>query len=1155
MKKTRFSKILLLSNPGNDTDDPDFRVGSYVNYLIPVASALRDRSGITVKILSNRYVGQKIASHFKKRGFDDSDLVLLDEADLGQHGLSDAMTKSYHSPLTESDQAVFFSLIERSLGGWIPDVILCWETPTVLFRSLFPDALVLDLMPSMFMRPPYPKMISFDSKGIYKNCWFSNVDVTSVPASDEALEEVRQLRDDFLTHFERIGARQFVRDLAEGSRNELSLIPLQISRYFGWRYTSRFESQFKYLEAVLDCIAPEDLAIATQYVSGFAREELINDSNHSYFINRYPQLVYKRNFSKIDNISQYILPFVDDVHSVSSTLGIQAKFFGKRLISPSTSHLSYLADSIDLTSTKDCGTRSLDSFLANYLGRSCVLWQRVLDEPGYLLTILDDFWARREESGVECLPAFATLGNKRIRLLEASGLKASERILRQLHESADIPSEQGIDYLKKAIESKPCDIVSFDVFDTLVCRSVFQPVDIFVLMAARLAEVASDLFDRSFLQGFPRYRSGMERKLRYKLDRDNVKDIDELTIKDVYISLLRENELPSELADMLVAIEQEVELSCLQPRRVGKALFEHAKGQRKKIVIISDFIHPAEFVAKALSSCGYEGWDHLFVSSEAGQKKQSGALYDIVCRKLGIDAARIVHFGDNPHGDFSIPQKKGISAHLLKSGPTLVRDVLINRNFGLAALEKSLITGAILIGHANRYFGSGGARRRKGGDIELIATPEELGFLVIGPLMHFFSAWIGDQAAKANVKQIVFFARDSVLPFEMVRQAVGAKELNELKLFYLPVSRLALSGSDVFSPRELRNTRIDDFGRSRPISELLTRRFLLESYEISHEALAQWTDLALDKVKVGDLPEAAIYDIAIQSARLHWDDFEKRLVERRSMLRQALRQLGVDLSVRTIAVDFGYTGTIHRKLRPLFNADILPRFFMSFSGSLGDDPIADLEVFYRRNVVPQFKEDPFLKYNLIIETLINEGVGSALGYEQDSNGLIVVKRDNSVGPTHAETIERIHSGARAFSRYWRDHCSLVDRYARWEPNMIGYLISPLLTAPSYTEASILRDLLFDNSYSGHAAKPIIAQKGLAGRKKVGIWKEGEEALEGGDKSNAYRSWRLIYAPVVGYFVTKLGNDRDRIQFNYNPRNFFKNLTNPTYRRIGQILFP
>jgi len=659
---------------------------------------------------------------------------------------------------------------------------------------------------------------------------------------------------------------------------------------------------------------------------------------------------------------------------------------------------------------------------------------------------------------------------------------------------------QGVDkHLRghcRRITDDHIEIVSFDVFDTLVCRSVMEPVDVFHLIAQAIALSDDITVSQSFVDHFVKCRRGTEQLLRYKLDKmRGAADVEEMQILDVYTEMLHQAGENLENADRLVALEQAMELRCLKVRKAGYVLFQQALAAGKTIIIISDFIHPGSFVEQVLSQCGYAGWSRLYVSSDVGLKKHSGRLFEHVLDDLGdVDKDRMCHFGDNPQGDIKMAQVHGVPAYHLPSGPSLVKQLIKRDALNHNAIANSLVTRAIYSHYANRYLyaGQGTADNHR---LELILTREEFGYLTIGPLMYAFSRWLLQEAERESIEQIILFARDSILPFEILKMLQSRWGLKRLNLCYVPVSRRAVAGLNLRSPADVWKVRIDDFKGDALLVDLLECRFLLQRREICDSASKEWTDKPLDAVTVSDLPAPAIYKIAKRCIEANWGEFSSRITRKRALVREVFASCGVDFMAKSIAVDVGYIGTILTQIDGLFEHALMARFFMTYSNGAGHDPIPNVKAFYRSNMVPQRKDAEGFIYHLrFFETLINEGVGSVLDYVVNADGAVDVILETDLDPAHIEKVQQVHAGALLFAKEWIADCGALDEHAHWEPAMMDFVFKSALSHPTTVVARLLGDLVFDNSYAGQGPRSFVHRDANGISISQSMWKEGARAL-------------------------------------------------------------
>jgi hypothetical protein len=150
-----------------------------------------------------------------------------------------------------------------------------------------------------------------------------------------------------------------------------------VSNEFSFDGQVGYDTQFEFLYDVL-CAAPKDVGvIVTEHPS--ARPVLKRRGPHAnmdYLRNTFPNMIFLEEFRIYSTSSQFLVPRVDGVWSVSSSVGYQALLFRKALGSPPTAHLSQIADSTTFKEffdqLGDCSSHNSDAFLAWQLERYLV---------------------------------------------------------------------------------------------------------------------------------------------------------------------------------------------------------------------------------------------------------------------------------------------------------------------------------------------------------------------------------------------------------------------------------------------------------------------------------------------------------------------------------------------------------------------------------------------------------------------------------------------------------------------------------------------------------------------------------------------------------------------------------------------------------------
>ena len=212
----------------------------------------------------------------------------------------------------------------------------------------------------------------------------------------------------------------------------------------------------------------------------------------------------------------------------------------------------------------------------------------------------------------------------------------------------------GNENLKKRLMSSNIKVISFDVFDTLVYRPFWNPSDLFYL----LGDFANTLLDSK--DGLDFYNLRIEAEKRARLvNKVNHPMWEDITLDDIYVELKKYLGVSDDIITKIKVQEINLELQYCKVRQYAKEIFDLAKYLGKKIIITSDMYLPHDVIETILHQCGYQGYEHLFVSSETKVTKATGNMYSFVVKNMGLNPKNILHIGDNIDSDVKAAQKKG----------------------------------------------------------------------------------------------------------------------------------------------------------------------------------------------------------------------------------------------------------------------------------------------------------------------------------------------------------------------------------------------------------------------------------------------------------------------------------------------------------------
>lgn len=409
---------------------------------------------------------------------------------------------------------------------------------------------------------------------------------------------------------------------------------------------------------------------------------------------------------------------------------------------------------------------------------------------------------------------------------------------------------------------KRTSVVSFDVFDTLIHRSVAKPSDLFRLMEAQGAPVPP---------GFTRQRLAAERAAasRWKRPVSLSEIYDEL--KNVYGGLCQE----------LMRLEVRTELDGCRPNRKYVSLLNMCVETGKRVVLISDMYLSGEIVGAMLDRCGVHGYEKLFISCEIGKSKSEGTLFDAVLSELNVSPRELLHVGDNRRGDMAVPLSKGIR----------VLPVPCRRK-GSGRTDHDL------------------ARRTLDTCIADVA-PElneygRLGCRTFGPLLAGFGQWLLEKLRSDGIYDVYFMSRDGY----MIKQAFDIFAPEDIHTHYLYCSRRSYT-----VPLIWKHPAFDDLIGAVTVTEgnKVLRRFLM-SLGLDPDAYADTAakyGLGLDDTyyTLGDF----VHSEAVRS-------FYKQIQpEVEALSRQEYEALfryiqSCDFENHIAVVDIGYHGTMQNAL-------------------------------------------------------------------------------------------------------------------------------------------------------------------------------------------------------------------------------------------------
>ncbi len=339
---------------------------------------------------------------------------------------------------------------------------------------------------------------------------------------------------------------------------------------------------------------------------------------------------------------------------------------------------------------------------------------------------------------------------------------------------AAAPQDPRLGAVADAVRATRPELVTFDVFDTLVFRKVDRPVDAFALVGERLHGLGL-LTPGLTPATFGVLRAEVEQAARdRRLELDGSTETDLHAIYDAFPAWALSN---AASVEALTDVEIDVERGLLVPDLDVVAFLEGLKAGGQAIAAVSDiyFREPALRALLQVPRLVELLQDVPFhISCELGFGKGSG-LWERTEDVMGVRPDRIVHFGDNPKDDVERARKAGVIAI-----------AFLQREEPLAAIKKDerrlRETAATprALEHRDAASPTGlFAMRGKVAAKAATGLPREpywrYGATVLGPILSGFAQWVAREAKHGGMGRVGCLMREGTLLSELVTSAAAAE--------------------------------------------------------------------------------------------------------------------------------------------------------------------------------------------------------------------------------------------------------------------------------------------------------------------------------------------------------------------------------------------
>ena len=317
--------------------------------------------------------------------------------------------------------------------------------------------------------------------------------------------------------------------------------------------------------------------------------------------------------------------------------------------------------------------------------------------------------------------------------------------------------------MKKNIDQAK--VVSFDIFDTLIKRDCYKPVEIFSIIEDRLNKKYNTKTN------FKEKRINAERKA---IILNSDKEID---ITDIYKCFPK---MVGISKDEMIMEEEQTELNLCQPNQFAIPIYKYCMEKNKRIIIVSDMYLKEKIIKKILYKANIRTYEKIYLSSECGASKENGNIFKIIIKDMKVSPQDIIHIGDNLRRDYISPKRHGLRSALIGNHHN---NIIIDKTYKTTSYRN-------LLEFINNHY-----PRNK----DLFYR---LGFEVQGPLLLGYVKWLNDDLKKEKIKKIFFLSRDG----QIVQRAFNFINPN-MESKYLYVSRKSLIIPTIWMSPEIKDVQ------------------------------------------------------------------------------------------------------------------------------------------------------------------------------------------------------------------------------------------------------------------------------------------------------------------------------------------------------------
>ena len=494
-------------------------------------------------------------------------------------------------------------------------------------------------------------------------------------------------------------------------------------------------------------------------------------------------------------------------------------------------------------------------------------------------------------------------------------------------------SKKNIEEIKREIDLH--EVISFDIFDTLIMRNTLYPEDVFHIVESKVRNRGITLCD------FGNRRTLAEKSINCVSP----------NIYQIYDAYQKREGCTSTLKRMLLDYELLVEKAVLIQREDIIYVMNYAISKNKPVYLISDMYLPKELIEVILKDLGIVGYRDILVSCDYHQTKFTGLYHTFMDL---YPAESYLHIGDNAVADGFCAKSNGMDVYIIQSALSLLEKSSYGSMFRkqLSLNERSML-GLFIAKIFNSPFSLYGSDKRP-----YIDNVKDISYLYFAPLILKVVLWLIDKLLEGDYEKVLFSARDGFL----IQELYDFMRLSRNGLpdsVYFQASRVLCARAGICSDADIEWMLSAPFNCSW--QEVVKERFDLKDNDMLDEHDPK-------------------YNSVMDYAMSHKDKIYKRSKEIRQNYNRYMALLGIHEDGKYAFYDFVSCGTCQYFLSNFVSFDLKGfycGYYDSVTGGKRNIPIEAL--FVNRNYFQ--KETAFFKSYLLFERIMTSTLSSVVSMD------------------------------------------------------------------------------------------------------------------------------------------------------------------------------